>query len=84
MQSYSLVSAQNRVESPFIILKVGKYTFGHCAYKEDKQKLKTVFSIDYPNYMEGLSVVKTNGAINTYTISMVYAITENDDPNLLE
>jgi hypothetical protein len=34
--------------------------------------------------MEGLSVVKTNGAINTYTISMVYAITENDDPNLLE
>ena len=84
MRSYSLVSAQNRVESPFIIVQVGKYTFGHCAFKEDKQKLKTVFSIDYPNYMEGLSIVKTNGAINTYTLTMVYAITENDDPNMLE
>ena len=68
--SYSLVSTQNRVESPFIIVKVGNYTFGHCVKKEYKDRLKSVFHIDFPNYMEGMSVVKTNGAINTYTISM--------------
>lgn len=82
--SYSLVSTQNRVESPFIIVQIGNYTFGHCERKETKENLKTVLRVDFPNYMEGMSVVKTNGAINTYTINMVYAITENDDPNKLE
>jgi hypothetical protein len=76
----SLVSTQNRVESPFMIVKIGDYTFGHCARKEDRKKLK----VTYPNYMESLSIVKVNGAVNTYTISMVYAITETDDPNMIE
>ena len=79
----SLVSTQNHVQAPFIIVKIGDYTFGHCD-KIYKNKLQTQFSITYPNYMESLSIVKINGAINRYTISMIYAITHEDDPNKLE
>ena len=79
----ALISSQNHVEVPFIIVKIGDYTFGHCD-KAYKNSLQTRFSITYPNYLDSLSIVKINGAINTYTISMIYAITENDDPNRLE
>ena len=78
----SLVSTQNLVEAPFIIAKIGKYVFGHCQrtrINEFANKLNL-----YPNFMESLNITKVNGAINTYTLSMVYAITEQDDPNYLE
>lgn len=76
----SLISYQNRVESPFIILTIGDYTFGHCAKREERNLLKVTF----PNYMQSINVKKINGAVNTYTIRMTYQITELDDPNLLE
>lgn len=79
----SLVSTQNHVESPFIIVKIGKYTFGHCDV-EYKHKLQSHFHVTYPNYMDSLQVNKINGSINTYTLTMTYAITEADDPNRLE
>ena len=81
--SSALVSTQNHVESPFIIVTIGKYTFGHCE-KSYKNRLQTQFNITYPNYMNRLTVTKINGAINTYTLTMTYAITETDDPNRLE
>lgn len=84
MTSASLVSTQSRVESPFIIVTVGDYTFGHCAFKENKQKLKSVLKVQFPNYIQGIDIVKVNGAINTYSIKMIYGITQNDDPNMLE
>ena len=40
--------------------------------------------VSFPNYMKSLRIIKVNGAVNTYTLSMDYAITEVDDPNLLE
>lgn len=79
----ALVSSQNHVETPFIIVKIGNYTFGHCS-KPDRHKMSQVFRIEYPNYMESLNITKINGSVNTYVLSMVYAITENDDPNRLE
>lgn len=79
----SLVSSSNHVEVPFIIVKIGKYTFGHCG-KPDRQRLSGTFKIDYPNYMDSLNIVKVNGAVNTYTLTMTYAVTEYDDPNRLE
>ena len=82
-QGASLVSAQNNVESPFVIVKIGQYTFGHCA-KNYKNALQTQFSITYPNYIDSLNIVKVNGAVNTYVLQMTYAITETDDPNRLE
>lgn len=80
----SIVSTQNRVESPFIIVQIGKYTFGNCANKENKQSMSSILNVTYPNYMDALNIVKINGAVNTYTLKMVYAITEADDPNMLE
>lgn len=78
--SNSLVSTQNRVESPFIIAQIGKYTFGNVS----KQNLGGSYKVTYPNYMESLNIVKINGTVNTYTLVMVYAIASGDDPNLLE
>lgn len=79
----SLVSTMNHVESPFIIVKIGNYTFGHCE-KTYRNRLQTQFSVTYPNFMESLTVTKVNGAINTYSINMIYAVTQTDDPNMLD
>lgn len=79
----ALVSTQNHVEAPFIIVQIGKYTFGHCS-KPDRFKLNSVFNIEYSNYMDNLNIVKVNGSVNTYVLTMTYAITEQDDPNRLE
>lgn len=83
MNPASIVSSKNHVEVPFIIVKIGKYTFGHCS-KPERPRLSQVFKIEYPNYMESLNITKINGAVNTYVLTMTYAITENDDPNRLE
>lgn len=80
----SLISYQTKVESPFIIIKIGDYTFGHCERKTSRTNLVTHLKIRYPNYLTGLNIKKINGAVNTYTIKMQYAITEYDDPNMLE
>ena len=76
----SLVSAQNRIEAPFIVIQVGDYTFGTYSAKEDKEHKR----ISFPNYVKSLNVKKVNGTVNTYNIKIVYPITEKDDPNLLE
>ena len=81
--SSTLVSSLNYVESPFIIVEIGNYKFGHCS-KPDKSKMSGVFNIEYPNYMESLNIVKVNGAVNTYVLTMTYGITERDDPNRIE
>ena len=83
MQS-SLISYQTKVESPFIIITIGDYTFGHCYRQQTRNNLSTILKIKYPNYLSGLNVKKINGTVNTYTIRMQYAITELDDPNMLE
>ena len=79
-----LLSYQTFVEAPFIILTIGEYTFG--AYKRTQAPDSTgiTYSVTYPNYMESLSIVKINGAVNTYTINMVYPIAKGSDPNLMD
>lgn len=77
----SLISTQNRIESPFIIVTIGKYTFGQCGTKNSNGNL---LNVDYPNYITSLSITKINGAVNMYTLVMTYAITQKDDPNMLE
>jgi len=79
-----LISTENFVESPFIIVKMGDYTFGSYTGKKENRVLGSALRVTYPNFMQSLNVVKINGQVNTYTLTMVYAITENDDPNMLE
>ena len=85
--SLSLLSSTSRVETPFIIVTIAGYTFGNYSV-ESRKKLNSgeyqkIIS-KYPNFMKSLSIDKVNGTVNTYTLNMVYAIREGDDPNLLE
>ena len=84
MVSSSIVSDQNRVESPFINVKIGKYTFGACSDMSGRKRMEQVLKVTYPNYMQAVNIVKVNGAVNTYNLRMEYGITEVDDPNMLE
>ena len=40
--------------------------------------------VQYPNYIQGLSIVKINGQVNQYTLTIDYPIRQNDDPNFFE
>lgn len=89
MANISLLSTTTRVESPYIQVDIGDYTFGvynkSSKTKVDKNGLKyTEISTTFPNFMRSLEVTKINGAVNSYTIQMIYGITAGDDPNLLE
>jgi hypothetical protein len=79
-----LISTDNFVESPFVIVKLGEYTFGSYAGSKQNVVLGSTLNATYPNFMKGIDVCKINGQVNTYTVKMTYAITENDDPNMLE
>ena len=80
----SLVSLQNRVEAPFVIMKIGDYTFGKSSYGGAKFNQPGTIKVTFPNYMVSLNAKKVNGTVNTYTIRLTYAITQDSDPNLLE
>lgn len=75
-----LLSYPSLVESPFIIVEIGGYTFG--SYSDGGSFLSG--KVTYPNFMNNINIVKINGQVNTYTIRMVYQITKGDDPNMLD
>ena len=77
---YSLTSINTMVESPFLYITVGGYTFG----KADKRYEGHTLKIDFPNFMDKIEITKTNGELNTYVISMTYAIQAGDDPNIID
>lgn len=76
----NLVSVPTLVESPFIVVTIGGVTFGSYsgggAYAGG--------TVQYPNFLESMEVVKVNGTVNTYTINFSYQVRPGDDPNLLE
>ena len=76
----NLLSYPSLVESPFIIVEIGGYTFG--SYDNNGSKLGG--KVTYPNFMSQINIVKINGQVNTYTIRMIYQITKGDDPNMLD
>lgn len=83
----SLLSSTNRVEAPFVRVKIGGYSFG---VKEGKTKAVNSSGVikdtstKYPNYIQSLRVKKINGTVNTYILNITYQITENSDPNFFE
>jgi hypothetical protein len=84
----SLLSSTTRVECPFIKVTIGDYTFGvyskSTSVGYDAQGAYKLNKIRYPNYVQSLSITKVNGAVNKYTLTLEYPITENDDPNFFE
>lgn len=81
----NLLANPSRVETPFIKISIGKYTFG--VYDKvssngfDASGVYTINKIKYPNYVQRLTVEKINGVVNKYTLYLTYAVTEADDPN---
>lgn len=88
MQSLSLLSTSGRVETPFIKVTIGDYTFG--AYSKtsrmeaDGNGSYVLNQVQYPNYIQRLKIQKINGTVNRYTLDLAYAVTQNDDPNFFE
>jgi hypothetical protein len=79
-----LLSTSNFVEAPFVIATFGDYTFGSYTSKTNSVLMGKTMKVSYPNMMKSLEVVKINGDVNTYTLRLKYAITEHDDPNMME
>lgn len=79
-----LLSTPSLVESPFIIVRIGNYTFGNYSRSGSGGGFASSAKVTYPNYMNSIEITKVNGMVNTYTIKMVYGIAKGDDPNLLE
>ena len=79
----SLLSTMNLVETPYIKVTIGDYTFGVFS-KTEKSDDYGKYNIQYPNYIQSIQVKKINGKVNTYTLNLAYPITENDDPNFFD
>ena len=80
----NLLSIPTMVESPFVIVKIGEYTFGNYTKISSQDKYGSTLNVTYPNYMKSIEAVKVNGQVNTYTITMEYRIKAGDDPNMLD
>lgn len=84
----NLLANPTRIETPFIKVTIGDYTFG--VFSETSGIQKTADGayryklFQYPNYIKSLQIVKVNGQFNQYTLQIDYAITENNDPNFFE
>lgn len=83
-----LLSNNNFVETPFIKVVIGDYTFGvydvtsNVGY--DINGTYKLNKIKYPNYIQSLKITKINGQVNRYMLNIVYTITDKDDPNFFE
>ena len=82
--STSLLTTPTHVESPFIILKVGNYTFGSYSASGSFEWRNSSNKVTYPNYMTGIQITKVNGTVNKYVLTMTYQIEAGQDPNLLD
>lgn len=89
IKNKSLLSSQARVQVPWVKVTIGDYTFGIFDEKtkswgKNNAGFYQPFSIQYPEYIKSLEVKKVNGQVNTYTLSIVYPVTQHDDPNFFE
>ena len=85
----SLLSSQARVQSPWIKVQIGEYTFGVFDRKtksaaKNNENFYSSYNIQYPSYVNSLSIVKINGQVNQYTLQLSYPVKIGDDPNFFE
>lgn len=82
MERANLLTTQSVIEAPFVTATIGDYVFG--VYKNSLKNGKTVAKVNAPNYIDSLQIVKINGAVNQYSLSMKYGITQYTDPNYID
>jgi hypothetical protein len=84
----SLLSSQARVQAPWIKVQIGNYSFGVFDRKTkaivDSQGNYTQYDVQYPNYVKALNILKINGQVNQYTLTLTYPVKPQDDPNFIE
>ena len=87
-RSINLLSNSTRVETPFVKVTIGDYTFGAydktSTLEADGNGSYILNKVQYPNYIQRLRIQKINGTVNRYTLDLSYAVTQNDDPNFFE
>lgn len=89
MSSVNLLGFTTRVETPFVKVTIGDYTFGVFENQDlrrgtDEFGVFRLQKIKYPNFIQSLNITKINGRVNRYTLIIDYAITQNNDPNFFE
>lgn len=89
MSSVNLLGFTTRVETPFVKVTIGDYTFGVYENQDlrnsrDELGVFKLQKIKYPNFIQSLNITKINGRVNRYTLSIEYAITQDNDPNFFE
>lgn len=84
-----LLSSNNRIESPFLVVDIGGVKLG--AFSTAQRKLLATPHGDmfektiYPNFVQGVTINKNaNGMVNMYTINLSYQVSQDDDPNFIE
>lgn len=85
----SLLSSQARIQVPWVKVTIGNYTFGVFddqtkAAGKNQEGFYTSYSVQFPQYIKSLQVLKINGQVNKYTLEIDYPITQFDDPNFFE
>jgi len=83
-----LLSSQARLQVPWVKVTIGDYTFGVFSRTKSKAKnsddFYTAYNVQYPNFIQSLEIIKINGQVNQYTLSIIYPVTQFDDPNFFE
>ena len=89
IKNRSLLSSQARIQVPWVKVTIGDYTFGIFdeqtkQWGKDQFDFYQPFSVQFPQYIKSLEVVKINGQVNKYTLVIDYPVTQHDDPNFFE
>jgi hypothetical protein len=89
MSSLNLLGYTTRVETPFVQVTIGEYTFGVYENRDlqsgrDSLGVFRLQKVKYPNFVQSLNITKINGRVNKYTLLLSYAITQDNDPNFFE
>lgn len=87
MSLFNLIDAKTRIETPFICVTIGDYTFGvyqKTAANKTSDGVYLANKFVYPNYIKSLKIDKINGQVNQYELQLVYTIRPGDDPNFFE
>lgn len=84
----SLLSSMARIQAPWIKVTIGNYTFGVFSKSTARQITEngfySAYNIQYPNYVQSLTIDKINGQVNKYSLTIKYPVRVEDDPNFFE
>lgn len=85
----SLLSSQARIQAPWIKVTIGEFSFGvfdrvSASKVKNSDGFYSTYKLKYPNYVQSLNIVKINGQVNQYKLSIAYPVRPGDDPNFFE